>query len=224
MYETNQSLAARIGRRILGALGAVGLTLLFFLVLPLMQSMAQLPEADRFVRAVDTGAVPPPPPPPEPEPEQEPEPDEAPEELQEEALPPDLSQLEMALDPGFGSGFGSGELSIDLNRVLDRGPGAGDSLFDEGQLDQQPRVVHQTNPSIDAKLRRRLTQNVTVNVIVIIDERGRVGDARVQTSTDSAFDRTTLAAVRQWRFEPGRRQGQPVATRLRIPFTFPKAD
>jgi protein TonB len=44
----------------------------------------------------------------------------------------------------------------------------------------------------------------------------------VQQSTDPVFERPALAAVKQWRFEPGKRNGKPVRFRMRVPITFPK--
>jgi len=61
-----------------------------------------------------------------------------------------------------------------------------------------------------------------VHVIFTVDESGRVETALVQRSTDSLFDNAALAAVKQWKFEPGTSQGQPVRFRMRVPITFPK--
>ena len=86
------------------SLGAGILTLGFFLVLPIMQTLAKGPPNDLTLHEVGTVNIPPPPPPPEEEPEEEPEPEEPPPELNEEVQPLDLSQLELALNPGFGDG------------------------------------------------------------------------------------------------------------------------
>jgi protein TonB len=61
-----------------------------------------------------------------------------------------------------------------------------------------------------------------VYIVFIVDQRGRVENPMVQSSTDSSFDAPALAAVRQWRFEPGKRNGEPVRFRMRVPITFPK--
>ena len=34
------------------------------------------------------------------------------------------------------------------------------------------------------------------------------------------FEAAALAAIRQWKFEPGKRAGKPVRFRMRQPFTF----
>jgi len=69
--------------------GTVALTLLFFLVLPLMQAIAKPRSEALLLQSFDTANLPPPPPPPPPqEPEDEPEPEEQPPELAEDATPP----------------------------------------------------------------------------------------------------------------------------------------
>ena len=60
----------------------------------------------------------------------------------------------------------------------------------------------------------------TVVVIFIVDENGRVQDPKVQRTTNTAFDRSALAAIRQWKFEPAKAQGRAVSSRLRQSFSF----
>ena len=51
--------------------------------------------------------------------------------------------------------------------------------------------------------------------------RGRlsVGE-RHEKSTNPSFDRPAIEAVRQWKFEPGTRNGERVAFKMRVPITF----
>jgi protein TonB len=199
--------------------GALSLTLVFFLVLPLMQRLSERPQSDLIVQSVDTANIPPPPPPPEQEPEEEEEPEDEPPELSEEAPPLDLSQLELALNPGFNQGWMAGDYQVDL-----KGRGAGgddvDALFSMADLDQRPRVISQPSPLLTPKLRRKAPG--TVYIIFIVNKQGRVENPIVQRSTDPIFERPALAAVKQWKFEPGKRQGEPVRFRMRVPITFPK--
>lgn len=59
-------------------------------------------------------------------------------------------------------------------------------------------------------------------IIFIVNQRGRVENPIVQSSTDPIFENAALAAVKQWKFNPGTRNGQPVRFRMRVPVTFPK--
>lgn len=205
--------------RLLVLAGAVGLTLVFFLVLPLMQTLTKPASSDTLVRSVDTARLEAPPPPPEPEPEKEPEPEEQPPQLAEEAPPLDLSQLELALNPGMGDGLGSGDFAVKLNTVASDTQSV-DALFSIADLDQKPRAVYQPSPTITKEVRKKAPG--TVYIVFVVDQNGRVESAMVQQSTDPVFEKPALAAVKQWKFEPGKRNGQPVRFRMRVPITFPK--
>jgi periplasmic protein TonB len=199
-------------------LGAVMLTLVFFLVLPLLQIIHQPPSTDLVVQSVDTALPPPPPPPPPEEPEKKPEPEEKPPELMEEAPPMNLSQLELALNPGDGAGL-VGDFVNKLNPLTSSSE-AVDALFSMADLDQKPRVLYQPGPVLNRQIRQQAPG--TVYIIFIVDQRGRVENPIVQKSSDPVFERSALAAIKQWKFEPGKRNGQPVRFRMRVPITFPK--
>lgn len=201
------------------ATGAAGLTLAFFLVLPLMQAIATPPAADLLLTRVDVAQPPPPPPPQEEEePEEEPEPEEPPPELSDPAEPLDLAQLELALHPGIGGDWGGGALAASL--AVGAPPAEQtEALLEPGDLDQRPRVVYQPSPVLDDRLRKRAP--ATVHLVFEVDERGRVVDPLVLQSTDPAFERPALGALKQWQFEPGRSKGRPVRFRMRVPITFP---
>jgi len=196
------------------------LTVLFFIILPLLQSISDSPLNDMMLQAIDTASVPPPPPP-ENEPEKEPEQEPPPPALAEEAPPLDLSQLELALNPGFGEGGvgAMGDFAVKLNTVVSQSENS-DAIFSMADLDQKPRVIHQPGPTLDGDTRKKAPG--TVYILFIVDQRGRVENPVVQQATDPVFEKPALAAVKQWKFEPGKRNGQSVRFRMRVPVTFPK--
>ena len=204
---------------VLVVLGAGSLTLTFFLVLPLIQIINKPPITDLIVQSVDTALPPPPPPLPEEEPQEEPETEEEPPKLLEEAPPLDLSQLELALNPGSGAGL-FGDFVNKLKPLTTSSGKDVDALFSMADLDQKPRPVYQPGPLLTKQVRKKAPG--TVYIIFIVDKRGRVENPIVQRSSDPVFNRSVLAAVKQWKFEPGKRNGQPVRFRMRVPITFPK--
>lgn len=199
--------------------GAALLTLAVFLVLPLIQQIGNPTQDDTLVRSVDVAALAPPPPE-EPREEEPPPPPEAPTpELTEEAPPLDLSQLELALNPGLGD-ESFGDFRVDLSQLA-AGGGAEelDKIFSIAELDQKPRAIFQRSPTYPAELHKRQKEG-TVQIVFIVDTQGRVVDPQVRKSSDPAFERPALEAVRQWKFEPGTRNGDKVQFKMRVPITF----
>ena len=216
----SKSLFGRLFKRALTVLGALAMTLCFFLVLPLIQAITKAPTADLALAQADTAELPPPPPPPEEEPEEEPEPEEPPPELEEDVQPLDLSQLELALNPGLSDGMLGGDFGVKLNSLGGNAEET-EALFSLSDLDQQPRVVHQPGPVLDARA-RKAAAGTTVYVLFIVDERGRVDSPRIQNTSDPMIERPVLNAVNKWKFEPGKRGGKAVRSRMRVPISFPK--
>lgn len=197
----------------------LGLAFAIFMLLPILQVITKPPSKDLTIRSVDVANVPPPPPPPMEEPD-EPEPDEEPPPPPAvDAQPLDLSQLELALNPGDGA-FGGGDFSINLDGVAGGGEEV-DAIFSLSDLDQKPRVVYQPAPIYPPELARKNMQG-TVYVLFVVDKTGRARDLKVQKSSHPAFNNPALKAVKQWKFEPGKRKGKPVQFRMRVPITFQK--
>lgn len=205
--------------------GGLAITLGLFLVLPVLEAITAPADTDLLVRDANVAALPPPPPPPPPEEEkkeEEPEEPPPPPKLAEETPPLDLSQLELALNVGMGGGLGGDfAVRLEVDTKAAAGAGGGDeALFSLSDLDQKPRAIFQPSPTVAAKLRKKTP--ATVYVIFTVDPRGRVENPLVQSSSNPEFDAAALAAVRQWKFEPGKRGGQAVRFRMRVPITFPK--
>ena len=211
-------------RAILSLLAAVGMTLALFLILPVLQTISKPPTRDLVVSSAGFGNEPPPPP---PVVEDEPPPQEAaeepPPELEPEVQPLDLQQLELALNPGTGGDgeavFGGLQARIAGQLEQSKGEAGLEEVFSLADLDQRPRAIFQTPPRYPAELRRRGVAG-TVTVVFTVDATGRVVAPKVERATDPAFESPALEAVRQWRFDPGTRKGQPVQFRMRVPITF----
>lgn len=56
--------------------------------------------------------------------------------------------------------------------------------------------------------------------IFIVDKRGRVRDVSILNSTHQGFSEAARQALLKWRFEPGMRNGEPIAFRMMIPMKF----
>ncbi|TVR54093.1 MAG: energy transducer TonB [Puniceicoccaceae bacterium] len=87
------------------------------------------------------------------------------------------------------------------------------------RVDEPPVPTRTVAPVVPPELRRQNLSGM-VSVAVIINERGQVIDSRINRSNQPEFDQLAVDAVRQWRFQPGKKDGQPVKVRVIIPLRF----
>ncbi len=82
-------------------------------------------------------------------------------------------------------------------------------------------MIREVKPQYTAEAMRAKIQGVVL-LEAVVQTDGTVGDVRVIRSLDPVFglDQEALKAARQWRFVPGRRQGQPVPVLVSIELTF----
>lgn len=97
--------------------------------------------------------------------------------------------------------------------------GRSDVVFDVRDLDVRPwGGVHEApEPPADLPPRK---QRVLVLLSCVITKTGTTMDVAVVRSDDARYNEACLAAVRGWTFEPGKKDGQPVACRVHVPLAF----
>ncbi|MEC7519656.1 MAG: TonB-dependent receptor [Myxococcota bacterium] len=82
-----------------------------------------------------------------------------------------------------------------------------------------PRIVRSSPPEYpESRLGEHLHPSVVL--IVTLDPSGQVVDAEVEHSADPDFDAAAQAAVRTWEFAAAQREGQPIASRVRVAVHF----
>lgn len=198
--------------------GAAFLTLAVFLVLPLTQMASSRVQKLRLLTAVQTVSMetdrppetpPPPPPPPEPEPAEPPPP------MLAEAVPSLPLSLSLEAIPGGGGTWAGNPLGMwEPVQAM-----AAAETFRVEDLERPPEVLSAVPPVYPAALRRAGVEGRVV-LLVVVDEQGRVEEARVERSSRPEFEAPALEAIRKWRFRPGMKDGQPVRTFLRQPIRF----
>lgn len=82
-----------------------------------------------------------------------------------------------------------------------------------------PMPIRTVAPEYPPEL-RRLGIEGSADVVFLVDEKGTVQHAGYVTATHFDFAENAIAAVQQWSFAPGTRNGTPVAMRTLIPFRF----
>ncbi|RXK54511.1 TonB family protein [Oleiharenicola lentus] len=92
-------------------------------------------------------------------------------------------------------------------------PAAGSDPLSMKELDSPPKALTRKSPAYPAALRAAGIEGSVV-VSLVIDKTGVVREAKVEKSTHHDFETAALEAVTQWRFEPGRKGGRQVNTRV----------
>lgn len=82
-----------------------------------------------------------------------------------------------------------------------------------------PKPFFGSMPAYPAALRQTGLKGTAV-VTMLITAQGRVRDPVVERASEPPFGQEALTAVRQWRFLPRVVDGQPVETRVSMPFAF----
>lgn len=84
-----------------------------------------------------------------------------------------------------------------------------------------PKLIHEVKPAYTTNARKaRIEGDVVLEAIVQPD--GKVGEVRVVRSLDKehGLDQAAVNALRQWRFEPGKKDGKAVAVLVEVEMTF----
>lgn len=100
--------------------------------------------------------------------------------------------------------------------------------FEEHSADAQllvdgvtpPRIVERKQPEYPAELREARVEGKVI-LQAVIDTDGRVSAIDVlRTSKQIAMDNAAIDAVRQWRYEPARKDGEPVKVLFTVVVNF----
>lgn len=89
-----------------------------------------------------------------------------------------------------------------------------------GAEEEMLRIKHAPKPEYPARAMAEGLGLGEVRVLLEIDEFGQVDDALVIAHTHEVFANTLLNAVKDWRFEPARRNGLPLRTILQVEYAF----
>lgn len=140
-----------------------------------------------------------------------------------------LSAMSDALNgtAGGGGDFGRGFNFASGGVVGGRGKAGSaqqesDNGFGMGEIDQKPRAIMQGPPVYPSEMRGKSVEGA-VSVFFVVDPSGKVTSPRVEKSSNQAFERPALDAVKQWKFEPAVKAGQRVACKMRVSIRFQKS-
>jgi TonB family protein len=92
-------------------------------------------------------------------------------------------------------------------------------LYKVGSGVSAPRAIHQPDPSYAEEARKAKFQGTLVLWLVVSSE-GTPKNIRVLKPLGLGLDEKAVESVSQWRFDPGTKDGEPVATMVNVEVTF----
>ena len=126
--------------------------------------------------------------------------------------------------PGSGGGIGTGSGGgVGSGSGPGVGPGYGGGIgggvFRVGGNVSAPVLIYKVEPQYSEEARKAKYQG-TVVIWMIVDVDGLPHNIRVVKSVGLGLDERAVEAVRQWRFKPAMRLGQPVPVYTTVEVTF----
>jgi len=110
--------------------------------------------------------------------------------------------------PGHGPGVGAGT-----------GGGIGGGVYKIGGGISAPLQLSAPDPEYTEEARRAKIQGTCV-LVLIVDPAGLPRDLKVVRGLGYGLDAKALDAVRNWRFEPAKKDGQPVSVQVTVEVGF----
>ena len=190
------------------------LTLGIFLFLPFSELISSL-QRSLSLRSIDTAMFQPPPPAKEPPVERKKD--------DKTRLPKPrlakafkrLSPLQRALALTIDIGDFAGDFSLAFSLETDTS-----LVFELSEVDEPPRVFVKFPPFYPLGAKARGIEGV-VELVFVVGADGAVGNIEVVSSyPGEIFVESAVNAVKRWKFEPGKKDGRPVVTRIRLPIRF----
>jgi protein TonB len=134
--------------------------------------------------------------------------------------PPPVLTAQLGLPSGVvgpasnGSGSGGG-----IGTGHGGGMGGGNGAYRVGGGVSAPVATFQPDPEYSEEARKAKYQG-EVWLTVIVGTDGRAHDIRVSRSLGLGLDEKAIESVKTWRFEPGKKDGVPVAVQISVEVAF----
>ncbi len=94
-----------------------------------------------------------------------------------------------------------------------------EKIYEVGGEVKSPKLLHYVEPAFSPKSKEAYVEG-TVRISTVVTKAGTTASAQVVSGLNAEEDRTALEALKQWKFEPGTRNGQPVNVRVTIEINF----
>lgn len=97
--------------------------------------------------------------------------------------------------------------------------GAPEPVYEPGGDVKPPKLVHYVEPAFSPSSKEAFVEG-TVRISTVVTREGVATSLRVTSGLNAEEDRTAIEAVKQWKFQPGTKAGQPVNVRVNVEVVF----
>lgn len=94
-----------------------------------------------------------------------------------------------------------------------------DKVYEPGGDVKRPKLIHYVEPEFSPKSKEAFVEG-TVKISTVVTPDGLPTNYKVVSGLNAEEDRTAVEALKQWRFQPGTKGGQPVSVRVTVEIEF----
>jgi TonB family protein len=98
-------------------------------------------------------------------------------------------------------------------------PQTEDTVYKVGEGVSGPRALKMVEPEYSEDIRKAGVRG-TVLLSLVVNQDGRPEDIQVVKSLQPDLDKSAIAALQDWEFEPGKKDGKPVRVRVNVEMNF----
>ena len=120
------------------------------------------------------------------------------------------------VEPSAQETGGSGGKTPDLTVKVD---GVDEPVYRIGREVKPPRPIYQPAAQFSDEARRNGTTG-TVMITMVVTSKGDTTLIKITQGLGSGLDEKAIEAVRQWKFKPATKNGQPVSVQISVEVSF----
>ena len=92
-------------------------------------------------------------------------------------------------------------------------------VYDQGNGVSRPRIREPVYVRYSPEAARKKLRGI-IRLRAVVSTDGTTRDVELVSGLEQQMDENAVAALKQWKFEPGQREGKPVAVRITVEMTF----
>ena len=82
-----------------------------------------------------------------------------------------------------------------------------------------PRLSEVANPYYTPEARKKKIEG-TVTLAIVVNQKGDVTDAKVVKGLGYGLDENAIVAVKEWKYTPTEKDGEPIAVKMEVTIDF----